>query len=75
MAETPSQIESHIEQMRDELGSNIQELEQKVKTVTDWKYQFRQRPVAMLGAAFGAGVFVAAILPRSKRRPVAAIAV
>jgi hypothetical protein len=67
--QTTDQIEAHIENTRDELGAHLQELEQKVKSVTDWKRQFRDNPVAMLSAAFAGGIFLAALLGgrRSKR--------
>jgi ABC-type Zn2+ transport system substrate-binding protein/surface adhesin len=38
MGETKDQIENQIEDAREDLGSNLQELERKVKSVTDWKY-------------------------------------
>jgi hypothetical protein len=68
MGKTANQIETHIERTRDNLGSNIQELEQKVKSVTDWKYHFQNSPMTMMSAAFGGGVLAAAFLGGSKRR-------
>jgi hypothetical protein len=58
MGETPDQIERHIYEKRSELGENIHELQEKVKTAVDWRAQFDQRPLLMLGLAFGGGVFV-----------------
>jgi len=55
MGEATSQIEAHIENTRADLGSNLQELEQKVKSVTDWKQHFQKSPMTLLGAAFGGG--------------------
>ena len=40
MGETPDQIERHIYEKRSELGENIHELQQKVKTAVDWRAQF-----------------------------------
>ena len=49
MGQTTHQIEAHIEDTREDLGSNLHELEQKVKSVTDWKQHFRTSPMTMLG--------------------------
>lgn len=68
MGTTTQQIEVHIERTRDALGSNLNELEQKVKSVTDWEQHFRNRPGTSLALAFGGGVVLAAMLGgRSKR--------
>jgi len=58
MGETPDQIERHIYEKRSELGENINELQQKVKTAVDWRAQFDQRPMTMLGLAFGGGLLL-----------------
>ena len=63
---TTSDIESDIEAKRSDLRSNFQELEQKVKSVTDWRQHFRDRPGTMLTAAFGAGVLLAVIVGTRK---------
>ena len=62
MGEATSQIEAHIETTRAELGSNLQELEQKVKSVTDWKHHFQKNPMTLLGVAFGGGILLANML-------------
>jgi hypothetical protein len=67
MGETTRQIETHIERTREDLGSNLQELEHKVKAVTDWRQQFRHNPMTMVGAAFGGGVLLATMLAGRKR--------
>jgi hypothetical protein len=56
MGETPDQIERHIYEKRSELGENIHELQEKVKTAVDWRAQFEQRPLVMMGLAFGGGL-------------------
>jgi hypothetical protein len=66
MGQTTHQIAAHIENTRDDLGSNLQELEQRVKSVTDWKEQFRARPMTMLGLAFGSGVVLATAMGRRR---------
>ena len=68
MGETPDQIEQHIYEKRNELGENIHELEEKVKTAFDWRAQFDQRPMLVLGAAFGGGILLSILLGRVSRR-------
>jgi hypothetical protein len=68
MGQTTNQIEAYIENKREDLGSNLQELEQKVKSVTDWKQHFRTNPMTMLGVAFGGGILLARMLGGRKNR-------
>ena len=58
MGETPDQIERHIYEKRNELGENIHQLREKVKTAVDWRAQFDQRPWVMMGLAFGGGFLI-----------------
>jgi hypothetical protein len=69
MGATTNQIERHIEKTRDDLGSNIQELERKVKSATDWKQYFRHNPMTMIGLAFGGGVLIASAVGSKRRNP------
>jgi len=68
MDQTTDQIEAHIETTRENLGANLQELEHKVKSVTDWRRQFRENPMRMLGVAFGGGILLAFLLGRRSTR-------
>ena len=68
MGQTASQIEAHIENTREDLGSNLQELERKVKSVTDWQEHFQNHPMTMLGVAFGGGILLATALGRRRSR-------
>ena len=68
MGQTTHQIEGHIEDTRQDLGSNLHELEQKVKSVTDWKQHFQTSPMTMLGVAFGGGILLATMLGGRKHR-------
>lgn len=68
MDQTAQQIEEHITQTRDDLGSNLEELEQKVKSVTDWKQHFKSKPLTMLGVAFGGGILLATMAGRPNTR-------
>lgn len=67
MNQTTHEIKSHIEERRNDLGDNLAELEQKVKSATDWKEHFRSKPMMLLGVAFGGGVLLAATLTGSRR--------
>jgi hypothetical protein len=68
MGQTASQIERHIEHKREDLGSNLRELEDKVKSVTDWHRQFKSRPMVFLGLAFGGGAVLASMIGRPSGR-------
>lgn len=68
MGETTNQIESYIEDKREDLGFNLQELEQKVKSVTDWRQQFQKNPMTMIGVAFGGGVLLASMISGRKQQ-------
>lgn len=66
MGQTTDQIETHIENKREDLKSNLQELEGRVKSATDWRHYFNQNPGMMIAAAFGGGVLLSAMM--RKRR-------
>ena len=71
MGEKTDQIERYIEEQRAELGYNIQDIEQRVKDTFDWRAQFEQRPLAMLGLAVGGGLLLSALIgsrPRSRNK-------
>ena len=58
MGESTSQIERSIAAERNELGRNLQLLENKARSLTDWRTHFRNHPFAMMGAALGGGVLL-----------------
>lgn len=68
MDQTTEQIESHIHHKRRALRSNLQELEDKARSVTDWRQQVRANPAAMLAVAFVGGMLAAHVMPRRSRR-------
>jgi len=72
MAERPDQITRHIESTRGELGSNLRELEDKVRHEADWKTHFERNPMTLLGLAFGGGVLLASMIGAPSRRAVMA---
>ena len=67
MGERSDQITRKIEQTRGELGANLNELEHKVRDVTDWRKQVQKSPLTMVGIAFGGGVLLSRILGGSSR--------
>lgn len=68
MGQTADEIESHIENKRADLSSNLQELEDRVRYATDWREQFQTRPGTFLGLAFGGGLLLAAMTGGKRRR-------
>ncbi len=68
MGQATSQIEAHIEDTRADLGSNLKQLEEKVRSVTDWKRHFQTNPMTLLGVAFGGGIVLAKMLEGRKNK-------
>lgn len=68
MGQTSDQIESQIETRREDLRSNFVELENKVKSATDWRHQFRNNTGTLLAIAFGGGVVLAQVLGGGRPR-------
>lgn len=62
MGQRTDQIENQIENKREDLKSNLQELETRVKTATDWRHYFVEHTGTMIAAAFGGGVLLASML-------------
>lgn len=65
MGQTANQIETNIENQREDLTSNLRALEYKVKSATDWRHQFRTHPMTFVGLAFGGGILLSAATGRS----------
>jgi len=61
MGEKSQQIERHIDEQRNQLGSNVDELQHKVKSAFDWRSQFEQRPLTVMGIAFGGGLLLSTL--------------
>jgi hypothetical protein len=67
MGQTVDQIEAHLERQREALRAHLDELEENIEIVFNWRYVFRTHPVAMMGAAFGGGVLLARLTTRSRQ--------
>ena len=70
MGQTGDEIEGHIRTTREELRSNLQELEGRVKSAVDWRERFRRNPALGVGLAVGGGFLLAALTARSSGRVV-----
>jgi hypothetical protein len=62
MGQTTDQIANDIDQTREDLKSNLEELESKVKSVTDWRSHFQKRPGSMVVAALVGGVLLSSMI-------------
>jgi len=69
MGEKAERIERHIEQQRSEVRDNMLELKQKVRRSFDWRAQVDERPLTMVGLAFGGGFLLSAFLDSLNPRP------
>ena len=62
MAEGHDQIARLLEQKSEDLRSNLEELEDKVRGLTDWRRQFRNHTALMLGAGFACGLILSRLI-------------
>jgi hypothetical protein len=58
MGESTSKIERDIVAERNELGRNLQLLENKARSLTDWRTHFRNHPFALMALALGGGTLL-----------------
>lgn len=61
MDERSDQIVDHIERQRNELGRNLDELQNKVRDAADWRSHFDKHPAVMIGIALGGGMLLGAM--------------
>ena len=66
MGQTTDQIATDIARTRDDLKSNFEELETRVKDAADWRTQFRRHPGAMITVALAGGALLAAMIGKSR---------
>jgi hypothetical protein len=62
-------LKDGIDASRADLRDNLRDLERKVEDVADWRYQFRQRPFVVLGAAVAVGAVVGALVGPDRSAP------
>ncbi len=75
MSETTGELQAHIRDTRENLKADIDELEQKVKSATDWRQHYEKSPGLFLAAALGGGLLVALATHSRRPRAVAALPV
>ncbi len=68
MSETPDEIRNHVEEVHHRLAQDLNALQYRVKTVTDWRWQFQRHPWPILGAAFGAALLAGLAFARPRGR-------
>jgi len=64
MGETTDQIATVIDRTREDLKSNLEELETRVKEVTDWRSHFRKSPGSMVVAALVGGALLSTLIAK-----------
>lgn len=64
MDRATDRIEQHLYDERQALRSNLEELEDRVRSVVDWRRQFRGNTAAFLGLAFGGGLLIGLMTAR-----------
>jgi hypothetical protein len=70
VGEITHEIEREIRDKREDLGRNLNELEDKARDLADWRAHFRNHSGAFLGAAFAAGALAAMVtVPASSGGP------
>jgi hypothetical protein len=70
MGESTDQIKRHIEEKKEDLRSNLRELEDRVKSAVDWRGHFRRNPAVGLGVGLAGGLLLAGLIGGSgQRRP------
>lgn len=55
------EIERHIDGKREDLGRNLDDLEEKVRSAMDWRSHFDKNPGLFVGLAFLGGIAVSAM--------------
>ncbi|MEJ0006258.1 MAG: hypothetical protein WDM77_07700 [Steroidobacteraceae bacterium] len=73
MTETTGEIQAHIRETREDLSANLNELEQKVQSATDWRQHFEKSPLLFLAVALGGGLLLAHATNGRRARPISAL--
>lgn len=76
MGETAAQIKQLIGQQRDQLDSDVQQLQSQLRSIVDWRLQVRRHPWATAAAVFMATYLAGRLFgrigsdrPQSRTRP------
>jgi hypothetical protein len=69
MDRATDRIERHLDHERQALRSNLAELEHRVRSVVDWRRQFRGNTAAFLGLACASGLLIGMMTARRTQAP------
>jgi hypothetical protein len=64
MGETAGDIEDDIDHTRHALQANLEELEERMKALVDWRALVRRHPAPMMTAALAGGMLLAALIAK-----------
>jgi hypothetical protein len=64
MGQSTDEIVDDIDQAREDLRVNLEELERRVRSAADWRHHVHQHPGAMIAAAMIGGALLSAVLGR-----------
>lgn len=62
-------IEQHIENKREDLGRNLEELESRVKNSLDWRTYYNRNPWLFLGATLAGSALITAMASKRGAMP------
>jgi hypothetical protein len=62
MGQTTDEIVTDIDQRREDLRANIEELETRVKEITDWRSYVKKHPVPMIVVGLLGGVVLSSLV-------------
>ena len=71
MGRATDRLEQHLQDERRALRSNLEELEDRVRSAVDWRRQFRSNTTAFLGLALGGGLLIGLMTARRTALPAA----
>lgn len=61
MDQTAETIRTEIDRRREAMTHDVNEIEDRARSMTDWRRQFEERPLMLIAAAFGGGVLLGAV--------------
>ena len=64
MGQSADELESDIDQARDDLKANLEELEVRAREAADWRHHFRKHPGPMVAAAVLGGALLSLMMGR-----------
>jgi len=66
--ETLEDIERHIEETRNRLDANLNELHGKLDDAVDWRVHFRKHPFPVMSVGFGLGFLLSKLVVGRRTR-------